>query len=377
MAIKINKDLKKKKVESPSYDWNNLLQKEISLFGKSLSFAQKENFYRQMAVLMSSGLDIQKALNILEENEPKKKLKTIWKQIREALIEGLPFHKAIQQTEYFSDYEVFSMQIGEETGDLVKVLKNLEAYYTQAVKYKRQLIQALSYPVFVISFAILVLIFMLQYMVPMFSDMYGRYDGDLPWITQQTIALSDFMSNYSIYILLIIVLIIGLLYYFRKNEWMRRILSAIILKIPIFGGIIKNIYLSRLCNSMYMLLSSKVPLLFTTNLVKQMISFYPIEQALGTAEKEITNGAALHESLSKFRFFPSSFIALIKVGEESAQLDNMFQTLAQQYTNATEQSTAIISSLLEPILIIFLGFIVGFILIAMYLPMFEMSTYVG
>jgi type IV pilus assembly protein PilC len=166
---------------------------------------------------------------------------------------------------------------------------------------------------------------------------------------------------------------IAFLYYQRKQIWFRKVLSIFIINIPIFGNVIKKIYLARFCQAMAFLLNSKVALLKTVELIAQMIQFYPIEHSLNQAEDSILNGNSLNETLEQFKFYPEELIALIKVGEEASQLDTMFSKLAEQYNDEVEQQTKAIGSLLEPILIIGLGVIVGFILIAMYMPLFQLS----
>ena len=147
--------------------------------------------------------------------------------------------------------------------------------------------------------------------------------------------------------------------------------------IPIFGNIFRKIYLSRFCQSMYFLLGSNVPLLKAVGLVKKMVGFYPIECSLEQAEKDILEGDSFHSSLEKSSFYPARLIALLKVGEEASSLDTMFQKLANQYNSEVEQKTATIGNLIEPVLIVGLGFLVGFILVAMYLPLFQLSVGVG
>lgn len=358
-------------------DLQTLLNRDIRLFGSVMNFKRKEDFYGQMAVLLSSGLDIRRSLELLEDSQKKKNIRKVYLDIRENLVQGSSLSEAMEHTEVFSDYELFSIRIGEETGKLEEVLISLQDYYKKAVGYQRQLIQALSYPSFVILFSVGVVVFMLQFLVPMFSEVYDRFEGELPWITQKIIALSDWMGNYGLYLLLFSSGLFIILYLLRKKETVRKFGSYFLLYFPIFGPIAKRIYLTRFCASMAMLLRSKVPLINATALVRKMVGFYPIETSLEKAEKEIMGGESLNKALKKHSFYPNQLTALIRVGEESGKLDGMFETLARQYSDETEQRTAVIGSLLEPILIIFLGIIVGFILVAMYLPMFEMSTNVG
>ena len=354
----------------------DLLSKDIQLFGSTLGMKQRESLYADLEVLLSSGLDIQRALQLME-NSRKKKEKEILCQIREVIVSGSSFSESLNRSGQFSDYEIFSIQIGEESGQLLPVLRELSNFYNRSIKYRQQLLSALAYPVFVIGFAFFVIYFLLKYLVPLFSDVYKKFDGELPMITQKIVALSNWLGSYSGYLFLGAGLLIGALYLQRKKTWLRKASATLILHLPIFGPIIRHIYLSRFCQSMYLLLSARVPLLKGLELVGQMISFYPIEQSLKQAREGVLHGQSLNETLRSHNFYPPTFLALIEVGEEAGKLELMFQKLALQYSDAVEQKTAVIGSLLEPILIIGLGVLVGIILVAMYLPLFQMSVGVG
>lgn len=360
--------------KSKLYD---LMNKDIQLFGNGFGLKKKQAFYADLRVLLDSGLDIQRALELIGNSHKKTKLKALLEGIKQKIIEGNALSEALRSTGKFSDYEVYSIQIGEESGQLLEVLEELSIFFAKSIKYRQQLIGALSYPLFVIGFAVLVIIFMLNYLVPLFSDIYQRIGSDLPTITTQVVALSDWLKANLRFMILAFFALGFTLYYYRQKTWLRKTFSALLIRTPIFGGIIKMIYLSRLCQSMFLLLGAKVPLLVAVDLVKKMIAFYPIEQSLTVAREDILNGAELNGALSAFAFYPEQFIALLKVGEESGNLERMFQKLAEQYNNEVEQRTAVIGSLIEPILIIGVGALVGGILIAMYLPLFQMSSGIG
>jgi len=353
-----------------------LLNKDIQLFGSSLGMKQRESLYADLEVLLSSGLDIQRALQLME-NSRKKKEKEILGKVRETIVGGASFSESLNKSGQFSDYEIFSIQIGEESGQLLPVLRELSDFYNKSIKYRQQLISALSYPVFVIGFAFFVIYFLLKYLVPLFSDVYNKFDGELPVITQKIVALSNWIGNYSGYLFIGAAVVLGLLYLQRKQTWFRKLSTSLLLRVPIFGPIVRHIYLSRFCQSMYLLLNARVPLLKALDLVSQMISFYPIEHSLTQAQRGVLHGQSLNDTLRTHPFYPPTFLALIEVGEEAGKLELMFHKLAQQYSDAVEQKTAVIGSLLEPILIIGLGVLVGIILVAMYLPLFQMSVGVG
>ncbi len=382
MGIKINDyqikpTAKKNSNTDTGINISELLNKDIQLFGNGFGAKRKETFFSNLKILLSSGLDIQRALELFIHSENKKGVKAIVEEIRNKIIAGDSLSKALEQSGKFSDYEVYSIRIGEESGQLLEVLDELSIFFNKTIKFRQQLISALSYPLFVIGFSVLVVVFLLNYLVPLFSDIYGRMGGELPSMTLQVMAMSDWVKANLFWAILVFSGIVGALYLQRSKIWFKKSYSFLLIKMPVLGGIFKLIYLSRFCQSMYVLLKARVPLLTAVNLVKDMIDFYPIQNSLLKSGKEIMNGVALSEALQKERFYPKQMIALIEVGEEAGNLENMFKKLADQYNESVEQKTKVIGSLLEPILIIGVGLLVGSILIAMYLPLFQMSTGMG
>lgn len=350
-----------------------LLNKDISIGGKGLSIKSKEQLYSGMETLLSAGLDLRSSIELLAEGRAKKKEQALLTQLAETLVKGASLSEAMFESGQFSDYEVFSIRIGEETGQLTKVCRELADFYAKGMLYRRQLISALSYPAFVTSFALGAVYFMLNYLVPVFKGFFGRMNGDLPQLTKNVIAVSDALGRWSTPILLFLAGIIALLYWQRRQPMLRRISAKLLIHLPLFGAVVKGIYLARFCQSMNLLLSSRVPLLNAASLVRQMVGFYPLEEALVQAEKDLVAGISLHATLSKQSFFPPQFLALIKVGETSGQLGAMFARLATQYSDEAGQRTAVLGTLIEPLLIVFIGLLVGLILVAMYLPLFNMG----
>jgi type IV pilus assembly protein PilC len=216
--------------------------------------------------------------------------------------------------------------------------------------------------------------FMLKFVVPMFGDVFKRFGGHLPWITEKIIdvsaALEDNFLPFCIFAFIITVFIFSV----RKTEPFRRIASGILLRVPVIGNLVQKIYLARFCNSMRLLINAKLPLLRAIALIRQMIGFYPVESSLQKVEDDIMKGEPLYKSLQQFSVYPSKMIQLVKVGEESNQLDFFFEKISQQYIDEVEYTTSTLSSVMEPLIIVFLGLIVGIILIAMYLPLFQMSN---
>jgi type IV pilus assembly protein PilC len=316
-------------------------------------------------------------LELTESQQSNKKIKTILLVIKEDVVSGHSLSAALIRSTYFTPYEYYSIQIGEETGKIVEVLKQLAQFYNKKIKQQRQFINAISYPALIFFTSLGAVFFMLYFIVPMFSDIFKRFGGELPYITRVIIAVSTALSDYFIYIFLSLLGLGILVYRNRSKEWFRKYTYYIVRSIPLIGTVLIKIQLARFCTSMALLTASKVPLVRAIQLVKQMITFYPLKESLQNIEKEIMSGKHLHTCLSNFAIYDQRMIALIKVGEEVNQLDQFFQKLAVAYSEDAEYRTSMLSTFLEPVMIIFLGLVVGLILVAMYLPMFQLSTSIG
>jgi type IV pilus assembly protein PilC len=357
----------------PTLERPSLFQKEIT-FGKIFPDKIKENLYTEFSSLLDSGIDIQRTLTILIEEQEKKRPQQKLEEIQSMLIMGSSLSEALQKSGEFSAYEYQSIRIGEESGKLKQVLESLSTYFSNKVKLKRQLISVFSYPVFVISITFGVLYFMLNSVVPMFEEVFKQFGEDLPWLTQKIVWLSN---KFSMFMLLFVTSVSLFTIYFytqRKEIWFRQASSTFLMKIPVLGQLIKKIYLARFCQSMGLLISSKTPLVQSLELIEEMIGFYPIEKGLQSARKEILRGSTLNESLSKFTIFDRRMISLIKIGEEINQLDKTFERLAKQNNDDIEYQTKLMGTIIEPAIIVLIGGIVGIIMVAMYLPMFNLSN---
>jgi type IV pilus assembly protein PilC len=359
------------KVKSKSA-WTEMFNMEIS-FGNSFGDKKKEQFYSDLFTLFEAGMDLRSSLDLLISEQVKKKDRELLTGIRDQVIRGNSFSEALQKTGLFNAYEYYGIKIGEETGKLPDILHELMIYYTKRISLKRQLIKVLTYPAFVLSVSGGVIYFMLKYIVPMFADVFKRFGNELPPLTQKVIVLSDAVANYGIYFLLGIIGIIFSLYLNRNKIWYRKASSAVIVRIPFFGPLIKKVYLARFCQSMQLLVASRTSLVEAIDLTAKMIGFYPIEESLQKIRGELVKGKSLHESMQKFTVYDRKLISLIKVAEEVNQLDTMFDKLSKQYSDDVEHRTGTIGSIVEPLMIILIGLVVGFILIAMYLPLFNLG----
>jgi type IV pilus assembly protein PilC len=369
----------KKKVAKPSKADNGgglmaLLNRDISFGSKELSDKKKEYLYLELSSLLQAGINLKSSFELITADQEKEKDKELFIKIQETVLNGTTFSLALQQTGRFSLYEVFSLQIGEETGKLIEVLQDLAKFYQNKIKQRRKIVSALTYPCVVLSTSLGAVFFMLKFVVPMFGDIFKRFGGHLPWITEKIIGVSDAMEKNFFRFFILLVLIAAFIFFVRKTEQFRKIASQFLLRIPMVGNLVQKIYLARFCNSMRLLINARLPLLRAIALSRQMIGYYPVESSLQKVEDDIMKGKSLHQSLQQFSIYPRKMIQLVKVGEETNQLDYFFAKISDQYIEEVEYKTSTLSSMMEPLIIIFLGLIVGVILIAMYLPLFQMSN---
>lgn len=378
-AIKISQ-INHKKIKSKKNWKDNILKpfyKEYSWGSKKLSDKKKCNFYNVLHILLSSGIDLRSTLELMCEEINSKEEKEIYSEIKKSVIEGVSLSEAIKMSNQFSNYECYSIKIGEETGGLCDILKELVIYYTKKVEQKRKITTALSYPIFIFTIAIVAVIFMMIVVVPMFQDVFARFGNELPYLTQLIINISNAITdNIEIIILIIASIIIGYIA-FKNNIKFAKIEAKFILNLPFFGELTRKMYLARFSLAMALLTSAHIPILQSIRLLKKMIEFYPIKISLEVIEKDMMKGKSFHESLSQFNIYDKKMISLVKVGEEVNQLYSVFNRLKNQYMEEVDYQTSMISNILEPLMIIFVGIFVGIILVSMYLPIFKLSTSFG
>ncbi len=361
---------KSKKEESI---WN----KDISLTGNKISDKEKSYVYHQLFNLIDSGIDIRYAFEILENQIKSAKTRQKIADIHEEVVKGKSLSRAMEESSFFTNYEFYSIRIGEETGKLSNVLQQLYEYYEEKLAQRRQLMNALSYPILILFSSVGAVAFMMFFIIPMFEQVFARFGSDLPWITKVIIDFSKFINRYFWLILFVIAGLIGLNVYFSSNPKLKIIKERVILAIPVFGEIYRSIYLARFCTSMALLVGSDVPIMNALDMVKNMINFRSLEIPISHIRDQIIKGKSLNSTLARYKIFDHEMIALIKVGEEVNKLGEFFDKLSRNYSDSVKHKTGLMGTVVEPVMIIFLGLIVGVILIAMYLPMFELSSNIG
>lgn len=367
------KEQKSSSKEPRSNKRSSLLTRDIKLPGLTNSTRLKGRIFQELSVLLSSGLDIITSLGIIEGGLKREKDKKIVNQIMSSLIEGSTLSEAAKSTKIFEPFDYYSLKIGEQTSKLVSITKELASFYSKKITQQRQLRSAIAYPGLVLTTTVLSLGFMLRVIVPMFEDIFKRFQGELPTLTKGIIKLSDSASKYSWIILLLIAIITILIVINRKRETFRKISSKIILKIPIINKITLLNYKVRYCQTLTLLTASKIPLIEAIDLIKEMIVFYPLEKALFNIKKDLLAGKSLSTSMKQHKIFDNRMISLTEVAEEVNNLEIVYNQLYDQYSEELDVKIKTLNALLEPVLIIVVGGMVAIMLIAMYMPIFQIG----
>ncbi len=376
MAFKLE-NIPSEKKKNSGFDLDKLLKTEISLFGNAFSNKKKEAFYTELSVLLKAGISLKESLSLIAKEQKKQKDKTLLENIVNAIYLGDAFSDSIQNNKNFSEYEYYSLKIGEETGTLSKVTKELGLFFKRRNEQRRTVLNALSYPIVVLITAVLAVLFMLRYVVPMFADIFNQNNVELPWLTKMVIQVSTLFQAYFWLLTLVFIGVLVIIKFIKKKNRYKKFSSKILLNIPFIGDLMRKMYIGQFTQAVALLTTAKVPVLNSIQLTKKMIDFYPLQTALAAIESDILRGNSLSESLQGHKIFDAKMVSLLRVAEETNQNEFIFERLTAQYNDEIQYKSKMLSTVLEPLIIIFLGALVAIILIAMYLPMFTLSTVLG
>lgn len=375
MAFKIENIVQEKRKKR--LDIQSILSTELQFFGATFGLRKKEAFYTELSVLLAAGVALKDALNLIAQEAAKTAEQKMLEDVISEILQGKTFSTAIKSQKSFSNYEYYSIKIGEETGTLQKVCEELGNYFQRKNVQRRIVLNALSYPIVVVSTALLAVLFMLQFVVPMFADIFEQNKVSLPFLTKAVILLSEGLQQHILLLTVMIVLFLGAVKLISKRKRFQNYFSRFLLKLPYIGDLLGKVYLAQFTQATALLLGSNIPMLQSIRLTKEMIAFQPMQQALKRVEQDLLSGSLLSTSLSKLPLFDRKMVSMIKVAEETNQNSFIFERLSNQYTNDVVQKSKALTTVLEPLIIVVLGIVVALILIAMYMPMFQLSTVIG
>jgi len=349
---------------------------KISLpFGKKVKQRSIAIFTRQLATMIDAGLPLVQSLEILSSQQEHKVFKDVLREIREDVEGGSTFAGALKKhPTTFNDLYTNLVVAGEEGGILDNILLRLAAYIEKAEALKKKVKSALVYPSVIVGVAIFVVMILMFFVIPVFSKMFEEAGQTLPLPTLIVVVISKFAQKYIFIVIPAAILLFYLIRKYHQTDGGKTVLDRILLKLPIFGPLFQKIAVARFSRTLGTLVSSGVPILDGLNIVSKTAGNKVIEAAIMNARASIREGETIAEPLNRSNIFPPMVIQMIAVGESTGALDSMLGKIAEFYEEEVDVAVANLTSLLEPVLMIFLGVVIGGVVIAMYLPIFNMAS---
>jgi type IV pilus assembly protein PilC len=335
-------------------------------------------FTRQFATMIDAGLPLVQCLDILSKQTENKRFAKAIDEIRQDVEAGSTYAEALRKhPKVFSGLYVNMIAAGEAGGILDVILSRLSKYIEKSMKLKKQIRSAMVYPGTIVAVAVIVITVLLVWVIPIFSQMFKDFGGQLPAVTQGVIDASQFMKHNILWMAGAAVAAgIGLRQYYKTDAGSLQI-DHIILRLPIFGTLVQKISVSKFTRTLGTLISSGVPIMDGLEIVAKTSGNRVVEGALRATRQSISEGKTLAEPLGREKVFPPMVVQMIAVGETTGALDAMLGKIADFYDDEVDSAVATLTSLLEPMLMVFLGVVIGFIVVAMYLPIFKMAGAIG
>ena len=335
-------------------------------------------FCRIFSTMINAGLPLIQCLDLLAQQEQNKAFSKIIRSVKEDIEGGTSLTIALKKyPDIFDDLFVNLIAAGEAGGILDVILERLSAYMEKAMKLKARVKGAMTYPISVLVISFSVVALLLLKVIPVFKTMFESMGGQLPGPTAFLIDASNFTKNYFLYIIAILVIIFVAFKRFYKTDKGRLIVDSLVLKAPIFGDLLKKVAVAKFSRTLSTMMSSGVPIMEGLAIVSRTSGNVVVENALLKTRQSIAEGRTIAEPLAETGIFPPMVIQMISVGEATGALDSMLSKIATFYDDEIDVAVDNMTALLEPVMMVFLGGVVGGMIIAMYLPIFKLASVVG
>jgi type IV pilus assembly protein PilC len=335
-------------------------------------------FTRQLATLVDAGLPLLRGLRVLEKQEKNPTLKSIINELAIAIEGGSTFSEALSQhPKVFNRLFVNMVKAGELGGVLEVVLSRLSEFMEKAQKIKGKVIAAMFYPVAVLIVATAILIVLMVKVVPSFKQVFEGMGMQLPAFTRLVLGISEIIKDHIFYALIAVVAVVVMFMVFVRTKFGRHTWDKIRLKLPAIGPVVSKVAISRFSRTLGTLVSSGVPILQALTIVKETAGNVIIANAVSAVHESVKEGETITAPLEASGVFPPMVVSMVDVGEQTGALPEMLLKIADNYDDEVDNAVAAMTSLLEPIMIVFLAIIVGSIVIAMFLPLIDMMNNMG
>lgn len=335
-------------------------------------------FTRQFSTMIDAGLPLVQGLNILAEQNENATFKNILKTITKDVEGGSTLAEALQKhPKVFDNLFVNLVAAGEVGGILDTILQRLAAYIEKAEKLKSQIKGAMTYPIVVVAIAILVIAVILIFVIPVFEDMFASFGSALPVPTQIVVAMSNFLKGNMHWVILGLIAVAFAFKKYRNTKGGRKATDALSLKLPVFGDLLRKTAVARFTRTLGTMLQSGVPILDGLEIVAKTSGNVILEEVIFDVRSSIAEGQTISEPLGETDIFPRMVVQMISVGEATGALDTMLEKIADFYDDEVDTAVDALTSMLEPLLMVFLGGSIGGLVVAMYLPIFKMAAAMG
>jgi type IV pilus assembly protein PilC len=350
------------------------IELKIPGFGGKISEKDIVVFTRQLATMIDAGLPLVQCLDILSRQATNKQFATTLGQIKTDVESGDTFADALRKhPKVFTDFYTNMIEAGEAGGILDTILNRLAVYLEKARALKGKVKSAMVYPSAIIGIAILVIVFLMIYVIPVFAEMFDSFGGTLPAPTKLVMDASAFTQAYILYFVPVVIIGIFLFKRFYRTENGKRLVDSMMLKAPVVGPLIQKVAVAKFTRTLGTLVSSGVPIIDGLQITARTAGNKVVEDAVLSIISSVKEGQTIADPLSKQNIFPPMVVQMIEVGENSGALDLMLNKIADFYDEEVDAAVSALTSLLEPALMVFLGVTIGFVVVAMYLPIFKMA----
>jgi type IV pilus assembly protein PilC len=331
-------------------------------------------FCRQFSTMIDAGLPIIQCMDILHAQQENATFKKMLKNIKEQVESGSTLADALKKyPKQFDDLFVNMVAAGEAGGILDTILRRLSAYMEKAAKLKSQVKGAMTYPIVTILIAVVVVAVIMVFVIPVFQEMFADMGGALPTPTLVVIAMSDFVKSKIHWLIIGLILFSVAFKKYYATEKGRQVVDASLLRLPVFGLIIRKVAVAKFTQTMGTMLSSGVAILEALDIVAKTSGNKTIERAIYNVRSGIAEGRTMADPLAESGVFPAMVCQMISVGESTGALDAMLHKIADFYEEEVDQAVENLTALIEPFMLVFLGVVIGGLVIAMYLPVFKMA----
>ena len=351
---------------------------ELKIFAEKVTEKNIVVFTRQFAVMINAGLPLVQCLALLSNQSENKTFGKVIGEVRKNVESGDTFSEALKKYPGTFDALYANMiEAGEIGGILDTILVRLADYMEKAMKLKAKVKSAMVYPSSIVVIAVVVVAFLMIFVIPVFAEMFSELGGNLPGPTQLVMTISGLFKNYTLYGIGIIIAFIYFFKRFYRTEKGKLIVDTYTLKVPVFGPLIQKVSVAKFTRTLGTLISSGVPIIQGLDITARTSGHKVVENAIIQVIDGIKEGQTIAHNLSRSPVFPSMVVQMIDVGEETGALDEMLSKIADFYDDEVDTAVEALTALLEPALMVFLGVVIGFIVIAMYLPIFKMADAIG